>query len=71
MVVVGAGVIGIEYALFHRGGGHGCSRLFGEPVGNKLGDLQPIGIDTIPEVSFVGRTENELTIGRVLQGRRP
>ena len=23
---------------------------FGEPVGNKLGDLQPIGIYTIPEV---------------------
>ena len=24
---------------------------FGEPVGNKLGDLQPIGIYTIPEIS--------------------
>jgi NAD(P) transhydrogenase len=34
---------------------------FGEPVGNKLGDLQPIGIYTIPEISFVGRTEEELT----------
>lgn len=34
---------------------------FGEPVGNKLGDLQPIGIYTIPEISFVGRTEDELT----------
>ena len=51
MVVVGAGVIGIEYDS--------------EPVGNKLGDLQPIGICTIPEVSFVGRTENELTSEKV------
>ncbi len=34
---------------------------FGEPVGSKLGDLQPIGIYTIPEISFVGRTEEELT----------
>jgi NAD(P) transhydrogenase len=34
---------------------------FGEPVGNKLGDLQPIGIYTIPEISFVGRTEEQLT----------
>ena len=34
---------------------------FGEPVGNKLGDLQPIGIYTIPEISYVGRTEEELT----------
>ncbi len=34
---------------------------FGEPVGSKLGDLQPIGIYTIPEISFVGRTEGELT----------
>ena len=25
---------------------------FGEPVGNKLGDLQPIGIYTIPEMSL-------------------
>jgi len=34
---------------------------FGEPVGNKLGDLQPIGIYCIPEISFVGRTEEQLT----------
>jgi len=34
---------------------------FGEPVGSKLGDLQPIGIYTIPEISFVGRTEEQLT----------
>ena len=34
---------------------------FGEPVGNKMGDLQPIGIYTIPEISFVGRTEEQLT----------
>jgi NAD(P) transhydrogenase len=38
---------------------------FGEPVGNKLGDLQPIGIYTIPEISYVGRTEEELTTGTV------
>ena len=34
---------------------------FDEPVGSKLGELQPIGIYTIPELSFVGRTEEELT----------
>jgi NAD(P) transhydrogenase len=34
---------------------------FDEPVGNKLGDLQPIGIYTIPELSYVGRTEEALT----------
>ena len=28
---------------------------FGEPVGGRLGDLQPIGIYTIPEVSYVGK----------------
>lgn len=38
---------------------------FGEPVGSKLGDLQPIGIYTIPEISFVGRTEQELTTASV------
>jgi NAD(P) transhydrogenase len=38
---------------------------FGEPVGNKLGDLQPIGIYTIPEASYVGRTEAELTSEKV------
>jgi NAD(P) transhydrogenase len=34
---------------------------FGEPVGTKFGDLQPIGIYSIPELSYVGRTEDELT----------
>jgi len=34
---------------------------FGEPVGDPLGDLQPIGIYTIPEISFVGATEETLT----------
>jgi NAD(P) transhydrogenase len=34
---------------------------FGEPVGGRLGDLQPIGIYTIPEVSYVGKTEDQLT----------
>ncbi|HEY5879591.1 MAG TPA: Si-specific NAD(P)(+) transhydrogenase [Nakamurella sp.] len=34
---------------------------FNEPVGNKLGELQPIGIYTIPELSYVGRTEEALT----------
>ncbi|MEH3154238.1 MAG: Si-specific NAD(P)(+) transhydrogenase [Gordonia paraffinivorans] len=33
---------------------------FGEPVGNGEG-IQPIGIYSIPEVSYVGRTEEELT----------
>ena len=37
---------------------------FDEPVG-KLGDLQPIGIYSIPEISFVGRTETQLTAARV------
>jgi len=35
---------------------HAC----GEPV-REMGQLQPIGIYTIPEISFVGKTEDELT----------
>jgi NAD(P) transhydrogenase len=35
---------------------HAC----GEPV-NRMQDLQPIGIYTIPEISFIGRTEDQLT----------
>jgi NAD(P) transhydrogenase len=38
---------------------HAC----GEPV-RALHHLQPIGIYTIPEISFVGRTEDELTQSR-------
>jgi NAD(P) transhydrogenase len=38
---------------------------FGEPVGGTLGELQPLGIYTIPELSFVGRTEDELTADSV------
>ncbi|WP_392507698.1 Si-specific NAD(P)(+) transhydrogenase [Naumannella halotolerans] len=34
---------------------------FGEPVQDELGELQPIGIYTIPEISYVGATEEELT----------
>jgi NAD(P) transhydrogenase len=33
---------------------------FGEPA-NELHDIQPIGIYTIPEISYAGRTEVELT----------
>jgi NAD(P) transhydrogenase len=36
----------------------------GEPV-HQMPSLQPIGIYTIPELSFVGRTEDELTEARV------
>jgi NAD(P) transhydrogenase len=36
---------------------HACS----EPVAGHLSTLQPIGIYTIPEISYVGRTEDELT----------
>ena len=36
---------------------HAC----GEPVARACSDLQPIGIYTIPEISFVGQTEDELT----------
>jgi NAD(P) transhydrogenase len=39
---------------------HAC----GEPV-RAMHHLQPIGIYTIPEVSFIGRTEDELTSARV------
>jgi NAD(P) transhydrogenase len=39
---------------------HAC----GEPTGG-IPQLQPIGIYTIPEISFVGRTEDELTRTRV------
>jgi NAD(P) transhydrogenase len=34
---------------------------FGEGTGGMDTTLQPIGIYTIPEISYVGRTENELT----------
>jgi NAD(P) transhydrogenase len=30
-----------------------------------MGSLQPIGIYTIPEISYVGRTEDELTTQRI------
>jgi NAD(P) transhydrogenase len=36
---------------------HAC----GEPVRGEMGRLQPIGIYTIPEISYVGKTEDELT----------
>jgi NAD(P) transhydrogenase len=36
---------------------HACD----EPVPTETHDLQPIGIYTIPEISYVGRTEDELT----------
>ncbi|GAA4684521.1 Si-specific NAD(P)(+) transhydrogenase [Phytohabitans rumicis] len=39
---------------------HACD----EPV-HAMHELQPIGIYTIPEISFVGRTEDELTESRV------
>ena len=39
---------------------HAC----GEPV-SRMHDLQPIGIYTIPEISFIGRTEDQLTEERV------
>ncbi|MBX6767555.1 MAG: Si-specific NAD(P)(+) transhydrogenase [Actinomadura rubrobrunea] len=39
---------------------HAC----GEPVA-ELHELQPIGIYTVPEISFVGRTEDELTEAKV------
>ncbi|MGB3439183.1 MAG: Si-specific NAD(P)(+) transhydrogenase [Actinophytocola sp.] len=39
---------------------HAC----GEPV-HEMHTLQPIGIYTIPEVSYIGRTEDELTEQRV------
>ena len=34
---------------------------FGEPVGEQNADLHPIGIYSIPEISYVGRTEEQLT----------
>jgi NAD(P) transhydrogenase len=39
---------------------HAC----GEPV-QAMGAVQPIGIYTIPEISFVGRTEDQLTADRI------
>lgn len=39
---------------------HAC----GEPV-HEMHALQPIGIYTIPEISYIGRTEDELTEQRV------
>jgi len=39
---------------------HAC----GEPV-HVMSPLQPIGIYTIPEISFIGRTEDQLTADRI------
>ncbi|MQY25838.1 Si-specific NAD(P)(+) transhydrogenase [Nocardia aurantia] len=39
---------------------HAC----GEPV-HALSSLQPIGIYTVPEISFIGKTEDELTEARI------
>lgn len=39
---------------------HAC----GEPV-HEMHELQPIGIYTIPEISYIGRTEDELTEQRI------
>ena len=36
---------------------HAC----GEPVQTPMNDCQPIGIYTIPEISYVGKTEDQLT----------
>ena len=36
---------------------HAC----GEPVETAMNDVQPIGIYTIPEISYVGKTEDQLT----------
>ena len=36
---------------------HACD----EPVSTPMNDVQPIGIYTIPEISYVGKTEEELT----------
>src|SRR6266536_5083662 len=93
MVVVGAGVIGLEYASMFAALGSKVTvverragmlafcdvigfpalaatsmeqgRLaaygaFGEPA-NSLGELLPIGVYTIPEISYVGRNETQLT----------
>ena len=40
---------------------HACD----EPVVGELGNLQPIGIYSIPEISYVGMTEEELTESNV------
>ncbi len=37
----------------------------GRPVGDTLVDLRPIGIYTIPKISYVGRTEDRLTTKKV------
>ncbi|MCE5291847.1 MAG: Si-specific NAD(P)(+) transhydrogenase [Nocardiaceae bacterium] len=39
---------------------HAC----GDPI-HQMSDLQPIGIYTIPEISYVGKTEHELTKAKV------
>jgi NAD(P) transhydrogenase len=39
---------------------HAC----GEPV-HEMAELQPIGIYSIPEISYIGRTEDELTEARI------
>jgi NAD(P) transhydrogenase len=41
-----------------------AQHAFGEPVAD-MQELQPIGIYTIPEISFVGKTEDELTRDKI------
>ena len=43
----------------------------GDPVGDKLVDLRPIGMYTIPEISYLGRTEARLTTEKVRPTRWP
>jgi NAD(P) transhydrogenase len=45
-------------------GRQAAHHAFGEPV-HSMADRQPIGIYTIPEISYVGRTEDELTEANV------
>jgi len=45
-------------------GRQAAHRAFGEPV-HSMSNLQPYGIYTIPEISYVGRTESELTSSAV------
>src|SRR4029078_448905 len=42
-------------------GGRAPYHACGEPVETPMNDAQPIGIYTIPEISYVGRTEDQLT----------
>ncbi len=64
MVVVGAGVIGIEYASMFAARGTKVTVVEKRDKMLEFCDPEIIGIYSISEVSYVGATEVDLTTGQ-------